>query len=77
MESLLDGPLHVGALIQRLGVEQTLLSHHLKVLRDAGLVRSRRDGKAVLYRLGADVRGRSSTRPSLNLGCCQLTFPPK
>ena len=29
----------------------TLVSHHLRVLRGEGLVRSRRDGKLVMYRL--------------------------
>jgi ArsR family transcriptional regulator, lead/cadmium/zinc/bismuth-responsive transcriptional repressor len=28
---------------------ENLISHHLRVLRQAGLVRSRRDGKMVLY----------------------------
>lgn len=28
-----------------------LVSHHVRVLRSAGLVQSRRDGKMVLYRL--------------------------
>jgi DNA-binding transcriptional ArsR family regulator len=30
---------------------ENLVSHHLRVLRGAGLVRSRRDGKMVLYAL--------------------------
>jgi len=30
---------------------QNLVSHHLKVLRSAGLVRSRRNGKMVMYTL--------------------------
>ncbi|GLZ49173.1 hypothetical protein Acsp06_53580 [Actinomycetospora sp. NBRC 106375] len=33
------------------GHAQNLASHHLRVLRSAGLVTSRRDGKLVLYRL--------------------------
>jgi DNA-binding transcriptional ArsR family regulator len=30
---------------------QNLVSHHMRVLRSAGLVRSRRDGKLVMYSL--------------------------
>ena len=30
---------------------QNLVSHHVRVLRGAGLVRSRRDGKMVMYAL--------------------------
>ncbi|MHC1558312.1 ArsR/SmtB family transcription factor [Actinomycetospora sp. C-140] len=33
------------------GHAQNLASHHLRVLRSAGLVTSRRDGKLVMYRL--------------------------
>jgi len=73
VESLLDSPKHVGDLIDLLKVEQTLLSHHLKILRDAGLVESQRDGKSVLYRLVSDVEGTTSTR-SINLGCCLISF---
>ena len=35
---------------------QNLVSHHVRVLRAAGLVRSRRDGKMVMYALTADGR---------------------
>jgi len=34
-----------------LGVSQPLLSHHLRVLREAGLVRDRRDGRWIHYAL--------------------------
>ncbi len=33
-----------------------LVSHHLRVLRSAGLVSSRRDGKLVIYRLTTEGR---------------------
>ncbi|MDD7940351.1 metalloregulator ArsR/SmtB family transcription factor [Actinomycetospora lutea] len=33
------------------GTAQNLASHHLRALRSAGLVTSRRDGKLVMYRL--------------------------
>lgn len=35
------------------GSSQGLVSHHLRQLRSAGLVASRRDGKLVMYRLNA------------------------
>lgn len=50
-----------------LGRAQNLVSHHLKVLREAGLVTPRRDGRTVLYALSrpggellASVSGRGS-----------------
>lgn len=33
------------------GLAQNLVSHHVRVLRTAGLATSRRDGKLVMYRL--------------------------
>ena len=33
---------------------QNLVSHHLRALRQAGLARSRRDGKLVMYELTED-----------------------
>jgi ArsR family transcriptional regulator, lead/cadmium/zinc/bismuth-responsive transcriptional repressor len=35
---------------------ENLVSHHLRVLRNAGVVRSRREGKMVLYELTAPGR---------------------
>jgi ArsR family transcriptional regulator, lead/cadmium/zinc/bismuth-responsive transcriptional repressor len=37
-----------------LGRAQNLVSHHLRALRDAGLVVSRREGKTVFYALSGD-----------------------
>ena len=74
LESLMDAPKHVSELMVLLEIEQSLLSHHLALLREAGLVEASRDGKAVLYQLSRGVRGRLTER-TLDLGCCQLSFP--
>ncbi len=73
VEQLLDGPQHVGEINARLNVEQSLLSHHLRVLREAGLVQSQRDGKTVLYRLTAAVEGARKGK-AIDLGCCLISF---
>lgn len=73
VEQLLAGPRHVGEINETLGVEQSLLSHHLKVLREAGLVTAERDGKQVLYSLAKQVQG-SSRGHAINLGCCLISF---
>jgi DNA-binding transcriptional ArsR family regulator len=43
------------------GRAENLISHHLRALRSAGLVTSRRDGKMVLYRLTKLGRGLVAT----------------
>ncbi|MCA9182675.1 MAG: winged helix-turn-helix transcriptional regulator [Planctomycetales bacterium] len=73
VRQLMEGPKHVGEINEALGLEQSLLSHHLKTLRDAGLVTSRRDGKAVLYSLAPEFQ-RSTRGEAINLGCCLLSF---
>ncbi|HEY1097519.1 MAG TPA: metalloregulator ArsR/SmtB family transcription factor [Myxococcota bacterium] len=51
------GPLTVGALVDVCGLEQTALSHQLRVLRTAGLVRTTRRGKHIEYALVDDHVG--------------------
>ena len=73
IERLMKGPRHVWELVAALGLGQSLLSHHLKVLRSEGLVEATRDGKAVLYSLAPGTEG-SRSRKTINLGCCRLSF---
>jgi DNA-binding transcriptional ArsR family regulator len=46
------GPAPVSALAAELGVAMPELSNHLRRMRDAGLVRARRDGRHAVYELG-------------------------
>jgi ArsR family transcriptional regulator, nickel/cobalt-responsive transcriptional repressor len=73
VRQLLDEPKHVGEINTALQLEQSLLSHHLRILRDAGLVRAKRDGKAVLYSLAPEFRGDARVE-AIDLGCCQISF---
>ena len=45
----LDGPKSVGDLAEALGLSQTLVSHHLRLLRTAHILRGDRHGRQVLY----------------------------
>jgi DNA-binding transcriptional ArsR family regulator len=47
--SCLDGPLNVGDLTRKVGLSQSLVSHHLRLLRAARLLQARRRGKQVFY----------------------------
>ncbi|NJM56790.1 MAG: winged helix-turn-helix transcriptional regulator [Synechococcales cyanobacterium RU_4_20] len=69
---LMESPKHVGELNTHLHLEQSLLSHHLKVLRQEGFVESTRDGKAVLYQLAPPCT--TADMKALDLGCCILSF---
>ncbi|MFO1096364.1 MAG: metalloregulator ArsR/SmtB family transcription factor [Planctomycetaceae bacterium] len=44
-----EGELHVSALCERLQQSQPAVSHHLALLREAGLIEPRRDGKHNFY----------------------------
>ena len=61
---VLDRELGVGELAERVGVSQPAASQHLKVLRDAGLVRGRVDGRRRLHRV--DVEGLERLRRELD-----------
>jgi ArsR family transcriptional regulator, virulence genes transcriptional regulator len=51
--NLLDGEMSVGQLVDRLGLTQSNLSRHLGMLREEGLVATRRDGTSIFYRVGS------------------------
>lgn len=55
LRRLSRGELSAGKLAEHFATGRPTLSHHLLVLRDAGLVRSRRAGQRVLYALDATV----------------------
>ena len=48
---LAEGPLSVGELATHLGVSQPTVSRHLKVLRERGMVTTKRYGATVVYSL--------------------------
>jgi DNA-binding transcriptional ArsR family regulator len=56
--------LPVGELARQTGVSQPAASQHLKVLRDAGLVRGRVDGRRRLYQV--DLQGLQRLRVELD-----------
>ena len=58
------GPLCVNALAHQLGVTQSAVSQHLRILRQAGLVRGQRHGNFMHYAL--DLKGLERYRAALN-----------
>lgn len=72
LRRLATGEANVGDLMTAFGVAQNLMSHHLRVLREAHLVTSRREGKRMTYHLAEGVLGRGAK--VLKLGCCDINF---
>jgi DNA-binding transcriptional ArsR family regulator len=63
-----EGALCVNALSHMLGVTQSAVSQHLRVLRQAGLVRGERRGNFVHYLLEKDVLEKYKNRIVKTLG---------
>lgn len=53
IDALRDGELAVGELCDATGIVQANASQHLAILRDKGLVKSRRDGQRIYYSLAS------------------------
>ena len=53
--SLLGGPLAVGDITELLGMEQSAVSHQLRVLRETGLVDAERHGKRRVYAIAGEA----------------------
>ncbi len=49
--TLVEGEFSVGELEEKVDVHQPHLSQHLTVLRNSGIVETRREGKQIFYRL--------------------------
>ncbi|MAG58330.1 MAG: transcriptional regulator [Planctomycetes bacterium] len=54
LQLLAEGERAVMWLVERFRISQPAISKHLRVLREAGLVSRRRDGRQQLYRLEAN-----------------------
>jgi DNA-binding transcriptional ArsR family regulator len=63
LELLRGGAQPVGEIARHLPVSRPAVSQHLRVLKEAGLVRDRRDGTRRLYRV--DAEGLSALRAYL------------
>lgn len=55
LRALRAGELTAGEIAARFPVTQASVSHHLKVLSEAGLVQSERDGRNIVYSLDSTV----------------------
>jgi ArsR family transcriptional regulator len=73
-------PMNVGEVAAALDAEVVNISHHLGVLRHAGLVQDEKHGRHVVYQLHPDVfrpAEKPQTTDCLDFGCCRLEIPPE
>lgn len=72
------GPHHVSQLAGLLDVPIVNMSHHLGVMRQAGLLEDEKDGRRVVYKFNPDVfdppNGDPDCLGTLNLGVCKLVI---
>ena len=70
LELLACEELCVCHLAEELAMSQPLVSHHLRVLRDAGLVSSEKHRQWTYYRLRRDALGELGARIGSMTDCC-------
>ena len=56
--NLVAGPLSVGQLNERLPLSQSALSQHLGILRDSGVVTTKRESQSIIYSLPPGIATR-------------------
>ncbi|HZL87665.1 MAG TPA: metalloregulator ArsR/SmtB family transcription factor [Pirellulaceae bacterium] len=76
VEVLRGGGRNVSQIARDVGAEMANVSHHLRILKQTGIVRSKRQGRFIVYSLHPQVFSpESAAREQLDLGCCKLELP--
>ena len=72
---LLDQKCSVNELAERCSITQYNVSKHLRILREAGLVETEKQGQQRLYALACDFHSHlARNNHVLDLGCCTFNF---
>src|SRR2546423_330329 len=69
---LAQGPHHVGLLAELIGIPMVNMSHHLGVMRQAGLLDDEKDGRRVVYKFRPEIFS-----PAANGGGAPSAPPPR
>ena len=64
---LAKGPQHVGALAELIKIPMVNMSHHLGVMRQAGVLDDEKDGRKVIYKLRPEVFAPGTTPDVLGI----------
>lgn len=71
---LFEGEKCVSEIVDILAMDQPHISHHLNILRTAGLVYSRRESSRIVNCLHPAMRDKLSGKKMVDLGCCSIEF---
>ena len=76
LECLRAGPQSVSDVALLLEIEIANASHHLRLMSQAGLTTTRREGKFIYYSLNPEIFSRkgSDRRDVLDFGCCRVVL---
>lgn len=77
LHHLAAGPSHVGGLAKAVGVPMVNMSHHLGVMRLAGLIDDAKDGRRVIYSLRPEIYtpgGEADALGVLKMGLYRMTL---
>lgn len=79
IQCLQVGPKHVGELTREMQKPIANVSHHLGLLRSAGIVVSSKKGRYVIYSLAPRFLRQAAQSPLnvLDFGCCRLELGEK
>ena len=67
--------LSVSEITERLNLSQYNVSKHLRVMREAGLLETKKQGKLRLYRVTPELKRKVTANNNvLDLGCCTFRF---
>lgn len=78
IESLFGRELSVSKITEITRIDYSQVSHHLSVLRNAGVVSDTRLGKYVVYRINPDLLNSEYKKErSLEFNCCAIEFSDK
>ncbi len=79
IQCLQGGPKHVGELTRELNKPIANVSHHLSLLRAAGILTSTKQGRFVTYALAPKFLRQAKQSPLnvLEFGCCRLELGEK
>ncbi|MGF1582789.1 MAG: ArsR/SmtB family transcription factor [Gemmataceae bacterium] len=75
IQILRSGPRNATELSELLDTAPVNVSHHVKVLKGAGLIQSRKQGRFVYFSLTPGICIDDGESARLNLGCCKLELP--